>query len=272
MQWQSTWRAALLAIGLLCFSLSFLWLAKPLREYFASTILDESKARLLAGTLVRLVLVGFTIMWIRRFKHMRFVGMHTILKVKNAQAVLFALCLIVMMFASNWSVYLDADGLTLLLFMVSVLLVGLFEELLFRGVLFPLLIKALAGCKNPLVLAAISSSLLFGVVHFVNLFSQPDNWSGILSQVCFATAIGVYFSGLLLRTENILVPILIHVLVNFTFGASELMTQPAVVEEAAEKSTASMLATAVFFLFIFSGGIYMILKSEEEAVLQKLDL
>ena len=125
-------------------------------------------------------------------------------------------------------------------------------------------------------MAAFVSSSLFGIVHFVNLFSQPDNFIGITSQVFFALSIGVFFSGLMVRTENILVPVLIHALVNFSFGAGELKETPVEEISNAVEQTGinwnSVIPTTIFFAFIMAGGIFMILSSDKQRIMSTLEI
>jgi membrane protease YdiL (CAAX protease family) len=79
------------------------------------------------------------------------------------------------------------------------LLPGLSEELLFRGIILP------AFGLN--LVAAIASSLLFGILHF----SGAQQWP----YVVWATFVGFLLSYSVLVTGNLLVPIIAHVLINF---------------------------------------------------------
>ena len=79
------------------------------------------------------------------------------------------------------------------------LLPGLSEELLFRGV-----ILAAFGLN---LVAAIASSLLFGILHF----SGVQQWPYIV----WATVVGFVLSYSVLLTGNLLVPIIAHILINF---------------------------------------------------------
>ncbi|MFM7437160.1 MAG: CPBP family intramembrane glutamic endopeptidase [Snowella sp.] len=78
------------------------------------------------------------------------------------------------------------------------LLPGLSEELLFRGVI-------LVAFGLDLV-AAITSSLLFGILHFIGVQQWP--------YVVLATVVGFVLSYSALITGNLLVPIIAHVLIN----------------------------------------------------------
>jgi membrane protease YdiL (CAAX protease family) len=196
-------------------------------------------------------------------------------KFTNIQATFIPLVFVLLGIYSNWNTYYQAELPTLALFGLSVLAVGIVEEFVFRGALFPLCIQAFKNTNRPILYAAVLSGSVFGMVHFVNVFSQPDNFIGITSQVFFALSIGVFFSGLMVRTENILIPALIHALINFGFGADELHPLAEELSEGKEGDGVewnSVIPTTLFFAFILAGGVYMILKSDVNHVLKKLGI
>jgi len=80
------------------------------------------------------------------------------------------------------------------------LLPGMSEELLFRGVMLPAIGLNFTGL--------LFSSLCFGILHM----SGPRQWPYAL----WATAIGFVLGGSALLTGNLLVPIVAHVVTNFT--------------------------------------------------------
>lgn len=262
-----------IALIILVGFLSLLWLEKPFREYLSDAVFEEQIARHVSSISVRICLIVAAIFVIRQLKQIDFTGLNNWRRIKNIHAVFIALAFIIMGIFGNWSIYANTHVDLLALFALSTLAVGIVEELVFRGVVFPLLIKSFRDKGRPILVSAVVSSLAFGLIHFFNLFSQPDNVLGITSQVFFATSIGVFFSGLMVRTENILIPCLIHALVNFSFGAGELNQ---VIEEvsASDEITgidwSSVIPTSIFFTFILVGGIYMILKADKEVILSRL--
>ena len=78
------------------------------------------------------------------------------------------------------------------------LLPGLSEELLFRGVILSAL-----GLN---LIAAIASSLLFGILHF----SGKEQWP----YVVWATIVGFVLAWSVILTGNLLIPIIAHVVIN----------------------------------------------------------
>lgn len=94
-------------------------------------------------------------------------------------------------------------------YILSMILVGFLEEIIFRGFLF----KAMA--ETNLKSAIIVSSVTFGIGHFVNLI----NGSGAelvpnICQVVSAIAIGYLFVALFYKTKSLWAPIITHAVIN----------------------------------------------------------
>ena len=98
----------------------------------------------------------------------------------------------------------------LLLVLLNSLLVGLSEELMFRGVL-------LQGFRGLLALwpAVLLTSLMFGAVHSLNVFVTGDLGPALIQSVA-AFLSGLFFIALRLRTGSLWPPILVHGLWDFT--------------------------------------------------------
>jgi membrane protease YdiL (CAAX protease family) len=247
--------------------LVFLWLEKPLREILINCQINELSAQFISGIFIRSLLIIASLIIITKLNLNKFLGIYPYLKIRNLQAVVIPLGFITIGIISNFGVYLNTNLVVLILFSGSVLAIGFVEELIFRGILLPLFIKSFINNKNSLLLSVILSSLLFSCIHLINLISQPDNLVGILSQVFFALSIGVFFGGLMLRTENILVPAILHALINFAFGSGKLKneTHDILNDDILNKiDWSSLVPTTIFFIFIFLSGIYMIRKVYKE--------
>lgn len=262
-----------IATAILLGFLAILWLQRPLRELLLFLELDAEIIEFSSGIIIRTILIILTILVLKRLQLERFSGISPWTRPVNLLVILIPFSIIIMAIIGNWDTYLDADGEILLLFGISTLLIGIAEELIFRGTIFPLFIRALKHIKRPILLSALLSNLMFGMVHFVNLLSQPENFTGILSQVFFALAIGVFFCGLMVRTENILIPVAFHALVNFGLGTGELKKNveelPITVAEEGINWN-SVIPTTLLFSIILAAGVYMIVTSNEEKILEKL--
>lgn len=262
-----------IAIVVLIGFIAFLWIEKPLREYLAQNLFEEKIAKQISSIAIRTILIITSLGLINKLRLKYFIQLNSWKDYRNIHAITIPFVFIILGMTTNWTTYTNAKIELLISFALSVCAVGIVEELIFRGTIFPLFIKSFTTTNRPILISAILSSLMFGIIHFFNLLSQPENIIGITSQVFFATSIGVFFCGLMVRTENILIPIIIHALVNFSFGPGELkqsIEKISKVKEVPEINWNSIVPTTIFFSFIFIGGIYMILKTDKEKVLKKL--
>lgn len=101
----------------------------------------------------------------------------------------------------------DKSLLDVILLIVVTLLIGVIEELEFRGVIYTFL-------EEQKLFAIMVSSALFGLVHFLNLFYNPDVMS-VIVQVIFATGFGMVMAVVRFKTNLLLPQILMHALWDF---------------------------------------------------------
>lgn len=94
---------------------------------------------------------------------------------------------------------------------ISALMIGFFEELIFRGGILMGLKSIFPNHKLAVIL---SSSVIFGLVHLSNLGAQSF-WD-TMNQVYMAFAVGVLFSVIFLVSENLFIPIILHTVVDTT--------------------------------------------------------
>lgn len=252
-----------------------LWIAKPLREFLINYNIPELNARLTSGIFTRLLIITAAVWIIGKLNLKNYNGLNKSKKLNNLQALGIPSIFILLGIISNWDIYIDTKISILLLFTLSVIIVGIAEEMIFRGIIQPLFIRYFKNQKKVLYLSIIFSALIFGVIHYFNILKEPNNFWGITHQVFFAISIGVFLGGLMLRTNSIIIPSLFHGLVNFSFGAGDLKQET--VQVITEKITEgvnwnSLIPTTLFFLFIFISGIYMINKVSGEIILKELDI
>ncbi len=106
----------------------------------------------------------------------------------------------------------EFDLIQLFILSIYCLSIGFCEELSIRGVLLPLLIKHGGGTKKSITKAIFISSIIFGLLHLIKF---NKGLYGEISQVFFATFIGVLFGALLIATRSIFPLIIIHALIDF---------------------------------------------------------
>ena len=95
------------------------------------------------------------------------------------------------------------------LFLLDCLLIGVFEEIAFRGTILLALLERRRNTKKQIFWTTAISSAIFGLVHLANLF-EGANPGATLLQVGYSFLIGGMCAIVLLRTHNLLFSILLH--------------------------------------------------------------
>lgn len=128
----------------------------------------------------------------------------------SAKSMLYYIPIIVMLTANLWcGVTLNYGVIETVLYILTMLCVGVLEEVIFRGLLF----EAMRG--DNVKVAIIVSSVTFGIGHVINLI----NGSGAellpnLLQVVYATAAGFMFVMVYYKSKSLVVCIAAHGLFN----------------------------------------------------------
>ena len=107
-------------------------------------------------------------------------------------------------------------GITTLSVFFTMLFVGLMEELIFRGCIYKICDEKWGDQK-----AVILSSVLFGLIHIINVLN--DDILMVVLQMVYATCIGIVYAMLMYKKQGIILCILAHAIVNIAgnLGATE---------------------------------------------------
>lgn len=125
---------------------------------------------------------------------------------------------------------LEVNATQVVCYALSCLCVGFFEEFAFRGCAFMLLLKSRCKTKLGIFMAIFWSSVIFGAVHLVNVFTASPG--AVLLQIGYSALIGAMCCTILLETGNIWLCVLMHALYNFAggvvpaFGEGTIWTAP----------------------------------------------
>ena len=111
-------------------------------------------------------------------------------------------------------------GAALFFAVLSMMLIGYVEEVIFRGFLFRALIP-----KDGIVTAAIISSVTFGLGHIVNLLTGQGNFETVV-QMIFAISWGFIFTMVCYKSGSLLPCIIAHAMIDVfsLFGADNPQT------------------------------------------------
>ncbi|MBQ7913513.1 MAG: CPBP family intramembrane metalloprotease [Clostridia bacterium] len=173
------------------------YLKDGLRNALLSKIIQQA----CGGAAAILIMVRLKIRLFNRPQKLLFLIPCFIIAIDNFQFFSF--------FSGNMKL-INTHPLDVLLFIGYCLAVGLFEECIFRGILFSLLASWLPKNKKGFLWTYVLSSIVFGAAHILNGFSM-----GTLVQVGYTILTGGLFAFCLIKTKNILCCAAVHAVYNF---------------------------------------------------------
>lgn len=121
----------------------------------------------------------------------------------------FFIPLFILMTGNLWGgVEMYYAGMAQVFAVISMLLVGFVEEMIFRGFLFRVLLK-----KDPAPVAITISAVTFGIGHIVNLFTGHASVETVI-QILFAIAWGYIFTFVFYKSGSLMICIIVHGLID----------------------------------------------------------
>lgn len=234
---------------------------KELLDIDTYTLSELAVSRLLGGVIFLLLIpyLGYSLLSPRRIP-----------SVKALLSILPALLIAINNFPIigllRGSVYVDSGLPKALLLILACLGIGFFEEVAFRGVIFPLLLSRLLPAMQKrkesrgssrvapetlaVFLAIFLTSAVFGLVHALNVFSGGSPIA-VVMQIGYSFLIGGMCAIVLLRTRCIWFPVFIHALYDLGgmlvqyLGGGRLWDTPTVV-----LTVVVSVAVAIYFLVL----------------------
>ena len=231
-----------------------LLLLLPFEQVLEATGLGDFLSDHLGDTLKNLLIIGFGVLVIKHYGYTEISGLT---KFWPQHAYLILVPLYFTLAGPLEYLWLDyqffhIDPLHVLVLLVSTLSVGLSEEIIFRGFVLPHLIKG-TNTRQSLIVPIFISSLLFGVLHLLNLFQAESQLITVLAQVVYATMFGVGFAIMLLRTGSIYPIGFVHGIINFCSSWDKLpgAVEPANIETfKTPEALISVIIVIPFFLYM----------------------
>lgn len=151
-------------------------------------------------------------------------GLNKIFEFKDVSKALLIVIPALIISINNFPIFAYFDGrtdlvepvYTVYLFALECLSIGFFEEIIFRGLILTLFLKKLPKTKQGVFQAVVLSSLVFGAVHLLNLFTGASFGNTIL-QIGYSFLVGMMWAVMYLKTKNIWIVMALHASYNF-FG------------------------------------------------------
>lgn len=177
-------------------------------------------------------------------------------KLNNPQVLLIPIFIFGLATINNIVEFIELDKKLVFLSVLKNLLIGFSEEFVFRGILIYLFLLVLYNKKFKGIYAVLFSSMLFGIIHYINYF-KIWNIEEVTSQVIFSFGMGCFLGGLFLKTGNIYAVSILHFLYNFGFSKMPLQDQEtSMVIEQTYSLTSIFMGWLLLGILIFS-GLYM---------------
>ena len=111
-----------------------------------------------------------------------------------------------------------------ILFILLYLSVGFIEEMLFRSVILPLMLRKWGHTQKGIYLAVMLSSVIFGLLHLLNVIMGRRTLLATGTQIIYGLFFGVFFTACFLRNRSIWPVILTHALFDLCGDLTELTT------------------------------------------------
>lgn len=148
----------------------------------------------------------------------------------------------------------------IIFFTLVMVLIGIFEEVLCRGVILNNMLSKWRYTKTGIIKAVILSSLVFGVGHLVNLFIYPNLIIRTLVQVMRASLHGFLFASIYLRCKNIWSVVILHGLYDWLVMAKDIYHPVTVTATPVDISVVSGLINIMYSIPFALVGLFLLRK------------
>ena len=196
----------------------------PVRGYIGEVV-NYPDAILVEALLLQGVLLILSCFLLKVLGNNDFLGLKFQNKVKDIY-VIWPLILFLIMSASGSITYIESvnvDYKTIILYIISFIVVGCFEEFMLRGVALRVFIDRYGENKNGIIKAVIIGNLVFTLcclnMYFLGQLDILTTVFKMFNMFC----LGVLYSAIFLRTKSIWVTVIIHSLIELA-GSVQALT------------------------------------------------
>ena len=240
--------------------LIFLFLILTILTYPVHFLFAEDEVGQLWGdALAKAIIFGVFLAILWRFSWLRASGIRRLGKIKIwfVVAVIFIYHIVVNLYVFTGDVSFITSHSPLAVTNLAYYFLGsLLEEIMFRGLVLLAMVFAWGDTKRGLLKAAFLSSLLFGLMHLLNIGRIPVG--AVLFQVVGSALLGILWAGLLLSTRSLWPAIVLHWLTNAAVNIKLIGI------ENFQETYMMRLILAILFIPLAAYGAYLVRKLPED--------
>lgn len=148
----------------------------------------------------------------------------------------------------------------IIFFILIMLLVGVFEEVLYRGVILNSMINRFGYNKAGIIKSVILSSLIFGLGHLANLVMFPSLVIRTASQIIYASLNGILFASIYVRCKNIWAVAILHAVYDWLVKVPEIYHQVNIPSAPVDISASSGIINVIFAIPFALVGFFLLRK------------
>ena len=187
-----------------------------IREYFSHQLIENRvesyKIHMLLGTGANIILIILSMFFIKKNGLLKIAGIKGT-KLKRWYLLLFPLVFLVLLNVLLMDdIHIDILFPNVLFLFIYCISIGFAEELSIRGFLQSHIINFLGNTKKNIIFSIFAAAIFFGLIHLLNF---DKGIYGEISQVFFATFIGIMFGVVLVITRRIYPLIIVHAVIDF---------------------------------------------------------
>lgn len=117
---------------------------------------------------------------------------------------------------SNHDIIYSTSLINLILYFIGFMSTGFYEELVSKALVFNMINNKYGNTRKGFFLSIFIANIIFGSTHLVWYFAGLYPLSTSLNQILYAFLIGVFFSGVYLKYESLVIPMIFHGLIDVT--------------------------------------------------------
>lgn len=239
----------------------------PLQD-FLSKFMSYQTAYLLHISIVQVFCGLLAILILKKLKLDRSYGLFSKIPIKKQSYSFFLLIafmsiiILVNIFSNSYDILYQTSLINIILYILGFMSTGFFEELVSRALVFNIINNKYGQTRKGFFLSIFVANIIFGSTHFVWYLLGLYPLSTSLNQILYAFLIGVFFSGVYLKYNSLIIPMIFHGLVDVTGDLNYLLiTSKELCDASLVQNPATIsdfIASLVIFIPFFIVGLILL--------------